>query len=145
MRLAKNFFTKEEEAQIIQAIQNAEEKTSAEIRVHIENFCFTNPLKRAEKVFIKNQMHLTKNRNGVLFYFAVISRKLAIIGDVGIYQKVPSELWNQLTQKLINALKQNHHKAETLCECILIIGNELARYFPPSADNPNELSNEISY
>jgi len=145
MRLAKNFFTKEEEAQIVQAIQNAEEKTSAEIRVHIENFCFTNPINCAKKVFIKNQMHLTENRNGVLFYFAVISKKLAIIGDIGIYQKVSPELWNHLTQKLISALKHNNHKAETLCECILIIGSELAKYFPPSIDNPNELSNEISY
>ncbi|GIV27972.1 MAG: hypothetical protein KatS3mg027_1786 [Bacteroidia bacterium] len=145
MRFAKNFFTKEEQQKIIQCIQEAEKNTSAEIRVHLENFCFINPIKRAEKVFIKNKMHLTQHRNAVLFYFAVISRKMAIIGDKGIYEKVDRKFWDDLVNQLIQSLKNNSHTADVLCNCIIKVGEVLAQYFPPTEENPNELSNEISF
>lgn len=145
MITAQNFFSKEEVHKIISAIQTAEASTSAEIRVHIENFCFFNPLKRAEKIFIQNKMHHTQDRNAVLFYFAVISRKLAIIGDKGIYEKVERKVWEEMVHQLINALKNNTQKAETLCECVEKIGRFLALYFPAKENNPNELSDEISY
>jgi uncharacterized membrane protein len=145
MKFARNFFTKKEQKKIVDTIVLAEKSTTAEIRVHLENFCFINPVKRAEKVFIQQKMHQTKERNGVLFYIAVISRKLAIIGDKGIYEKVEQKVWDEMVNDLITSLREDKHKAETLCQCILKIGELLARYFPANADNPDELSNEISY
>ncbi len=145
MTFAKDFFNASEQQKIIQTIQQAEKNTSAEIRVHLENFCFTNPIKRSEKVFLKNKMHLTQHRNAVLFYFATVSRKVAIIGDKGIYEKVDKKFWDDLVHQLIQALKNNSHTADTLCESILKVGEVLAQYFPPTPENPDELSNEISF
>lgn len=143
---AKKFFSEKEKQIILQSIQKAEQKTTAEIRVHIENFCLGNPIKRAKKVFVQQQMHHTKFRNGVLFYFAVWNRKLAIIGDQGIYEKTPRDLWDNMVRQLIESLRKNENKAETLCQCIEQIGHWLETYFPATENNnPNELSDEISF
>ena len=81
MTNAKDFFTKEQEDIIIQAIKEAELNTSGEIRLHVENNCKINVLDRASHIFKKLSMHKTALRNGVLFYLAVKDKKFAILGD----------------------------------------------------------------
>ncbi|GIV29269.1 MAG: hypothetical protein KatS3mg028_0335 [Bacteroidia bacterium] len=106
MTPAKKFFSEEERQQIINSIKKAERETTAEIRVHVENFCFGNPVSRAKKIFVQQNMQQTKLQNGVLFYIAVWNRKLAIIGDKGIYEKTPQEWWDRLVLQLINSFKK---------------------------------------
>lgn len=146
MKTAKNFFSEKEKQKIISCIQNAESQTTAEICVHIDNFCFGNPLKKAMKIFLKNNMHRTQYRNAVLFYISAISKKLAIVADKGIYEKVPENVWNEMVEQLITSFKNNTDKAETLCKCIEKTGAFLKQYFPAiNNQNPNELSDEISF
>ena len=144
MPSARNFFNKDEQQLLIEAIANAELKTSGEIRLHIENFCFGNELKRAEKVFGNLKMHETKERNGVLIYIATFSKKIAVIGDEGIHQKLGNEFWQKVVAEIIKKFKENK-KAEALAECILTCGQQLGNYFPRSSDDKNELTNTISY
>lgn len=146
MKSAHNFFSEDEKKHIVSAIQQAEKNTSAEIRVHIDNYCLGNPLHKAQKIFFRNNMHLTKNNNAVLFYIAVWSKKIAVLGDKGIYERVDKNLWENIIHQLIQAFQKDEKKAETLAQCILKIGNFLQKYFPADENNnPNELSNEISY
>ena len=64
-------FSKEEETQIIAAIQQAERGTSGEIRLYVEDFCMRDfPVERAEEVFQLFGMFNTKARNAVLIYLA---------------------------------------------------------------------------
>lgn len=144
MPTAKKFFNQSEQQLIIDAITAAELKTSGEIRVHMENFCFGNELKAAEKVFAKLKMHETKERNGVLIYIATLSHKIAVAGDVGIHEKLGNEFWQKMVAKLIAQFRANK-KAEALSGCILECGEQLGKYFPRSADDTNELTNTISY
>lgn len=144
MPTARNFFTLKEQELLVSAITSSEEKTSGELRLHIENFCFGSELKRAQKVFTKLKMHETKERNGVLIYIAVISRKVAIVGDEGIHSKLGSEFWHKLVAKLIKQF-QADKKAEALADSILECGEQLGKYFPRQHDDTNELTNTISY
>lgn len=144
MQTAKNFFTKEEQALLVEAIHAAETHTSGELRLHLENFCFGNEMKAAERVFTRLKMHETAERNGVLIYIATISRKVAIVGDKGIHEKLGNAYWQELVQKLISQFKHDH-KAEGLCNCIVECGEKLAKFFPRQHDDKNELSNTISY
>ena len=91
---ASSFFTKEQQAQILASVKEAEMETSGEIRVHIETSFKGDVLDRAAWVFKKLGMHKTAERNGVLFYLAVKDRKFAIIGDAGINAKVPAGFWD---------------------------------------------------
>jgi uncharacterized membrane protein len=144
MTTARNFFNEREQQLLVDAITRAELKTSGEIRVHLENFCFSNEVKVAEKLFTKLNMHVTAERNGVLIYIATLSRKIAIVGDEGIHKRLGSEYWQNLVQKLISQFKANK-KAEGLAESIIEIGDQLGKYFPRSGDDKDELSNTISY
>jgi uncharacterized membrane protein len=144
MGLAQNFFTSEEQDRLIDAIAKAELNTSGEIRLHLESFCLGNEVKAAQKVFTALHMHQTKERNGVLIYIATVSHKIAIIGDEGIHNKLGSEFWERLVQKLIAQFRANK-KAEALAECILECGEQLGKFFPRQHDDKDELSNSISY
>lgn len=144
MPTARKFFDSREQQLLIDAIATAELKTSGEIRVHIENFCFGSELKAAEKVFTKLKMHETKEHNGILIYIATMSRKIAVAGDTGIHQKLGVEFWDRMVAKLIGQFKVNR-KAEALADCIIECGEQLGKYFPRNEDDANELNNSISY
>jgi uncharacterized membrane protein len=141
---ARNFFSEREQQVIVNAIASAELKTSGEIRVHIENFCFGNEVLKAQKIFTHLNMQNTLEHNGVLIYIATVSRKVAVIGDSGIHAKLGQEFWNEVVQEMILKFREGR-KAEALAECIIECGEQLGKYFPRSSDDKDELSNNISF
>jgi len=142
--MAKNFFTDSEKNRIVDAISAAENKTSGEIRLHIERRCPEEVLDRAAFLFEKLEMHKTKLRNGVLFYVSFEDHKLAIIGDGGINAVVSDAFWNDIKDGLVAEFKKNNY-AEGLVEGIRLAGEQLKAHFPVANDDIDELSNEISF
>ena len=96
---AQDFFTRQQQDAIRQAVMDAEMETSGEIRIHIENKCEGDVLDRASFLFLKLKMNKTELRNGVLIYLAVQQRKFAIIGDKGINKVVPENFWDSIKEK----------------------------------------------
>jgi uncharacterized membrane protein len=141
---SKSFLTKEEQEQIVKAIESAELNTSGEVRVHLESVCKGDPLERAVYIFDKLKMFKTKERNAVLIYIAFESRKFAILGDSGINEKVPAGFWDEEKEILLNALREGR-AAEGLISVIDIAGKSLKEFFPYQKDDTNEQSNEISF
>ncbi len=140
---SKNFFSAEQVKAIESAIKSAEENTSGEIRVHIESRCKGDELLYATKTFLKLQMHKTELRNGILFYLATKDKKFAVVGDEGIHKNVPEGFWDLVRDKMLAQFKQEKF-TEGLCEGIAMTGKELKKYFPLSASDKNELSNEVT-
>ena len=136
--------SKEQQDKIVKAIEKAELNTSGEIRVHIENTCKTEPLKRSIEVFEKLKMHQTENRNGVLFYLALNDRKFAVIGDEGINSKVETNFWDDVKSLMLKEFKEAKF-VEGLCSGINLAGEKLKLHFPFKTDDTNELSNTISF
>jgi uncharacterized membrane protein len=141
---ASSFFTKEQQAQILACVKEGEKETSGEIRVHIETSCPEDVLDRAAWVFKKLGMHKTDERNGVLFYLAVMDKKFAIIGDAGINAKVPAGFWDEISALLQNKFREGKF-TEGLSEGIVNAGKQLKTHFPHRKDDVNELSDEISF
>ncbi|MGB0404370.1 MAG: TPM domain-containing protein [Salibacteraceae bacterium] len=141
---ASNFFTADEQQLIVDSIKKAEKNTSGEIRVHIENRCTGDVMDRAAQVFSKLKMHETKLRNGVLLYLATKDRRFAIIGDVGINQKVDDNFWDSTKEEMLENFKKDKF-FDGLCKGILSSGEQLKSYFPYQTDDINELSDEISF
>jgi uncharacterized membrane protein len=141
---ASTFFSKEQQAQILAAVKEAEMETSGEIRVHIESTLKDDVLDRAAWLFKKLGMHETAERNGVLFYLAVNDRKFAIIGDAGINAKVPGGFWDDISELLKKNFKEGKF-TEGLSEGILLAGKHLKMHFPHKSDDVNELPDEISF
>jgi uncharacterized membrane protein len=141
---ASSFFTKEQQAQILASVKEAENETSGEIRIHIETSCTGDVLDRAAWIFKKLGMHKTVERNGVLFYLAIRNRKFAIIGDAGINAKVPAGFWDGAKELLEKNFKEKKF-AEGLAKGILLTGLQLKEHFPHLKDDVNELPDEISF
>jgi uncharacterized membrane protein len=128
---------------IEQAIALAEEQTSGEIRVYVEEKTQGEVLDRAAEVFEKLEMHKTALRNGVLFYLAIKDRKFAILGDAGINAKVGQDFWKEIKETMVEFLKKEQHDA-ALEIGIQMAGKALSEHFPYDANtDTNELSNEI--
>ncbi len=140
----KSFFTDEQSKLIQQAIADAERMCSGEIRVHVDMWCKGDVMQMAKKVFEKLKMHETAERNGVLIYLALEDKKLAILGDKGIDEKVPEGFWD-LAYTSMRKLFAEGDYTKGLQVGIAMAGEKLRTYFPYQKDDRNELSNEISY
>jgi len=140
----KDVFSQEQQAQIIQAIRDAENNTSGEIKVHLDKTCSGDPYKRAIQIFEKLKMHKTAQRNGVLFYLSIEDHKLAIIGDQGINEKVPAGFWNKIFEHMVQAFRQDQ-VVPGLVQGVSMAGEQLSAYFPFQKNDQNELSDEISF
>ncbi|MGI4821876.1 MAG: TPM domain-containing protein [Janthinobacterium lividum] len=138
--------TPAQEEALVAAIQQAELRTSGEIRLHIEEKCPTpEPLDRAAQVFAELKMHQTKLRNGVLFYMAWQSRQFAVVGDAGINSAVPDEFWESVKETVVSHFRQEHY-VTGLERGIRLVGEQLLHFFPyDAATDINELDDNISY
>jgi len=138
------FFSKREKQKIEAAIQQAEKNTSAEIRVHLERKAKQDILAHAKKEFERLGMAETNERNGVLIFLGVKSRRFAILGDQGIHSKVAPGYWNELADIMIGHFKEDRFE-EGIIRAIEKIGTHLAEFFPYQPNDVNELPDEISY
>lgn len=137
------FFSKKEKKQIIDAIREAEKNTSGEIRVHLEYRIRGHVYQHAQKVFHKIGMTKTAQRNGVLIFLATKGKKFAVLGDVGIHEKVFQGFWDDVAQIMKSRFKENKF-AEGISESVLRIGTKLKEYFPYQAHDKNELPDNLS-
>ncbi len=140
----KDYFTPDQQQQIVDAIEEAEINTSGEIRVHIDLTCKGDVLDQAAKTFAMLKMHKTKLRNGVLIYLSVQDHKFAILGDAGINSQVPENFWETTKQAMLNQFKENN-MTEGLVTGITMAGEQLKKYFPYQDNDINELENNISF
>ena len=139
------FLSSDDELAVVQAIQEAEKKTSGEVRVHIEKKCPNKgPIKRAVSLFQKLGMHKTDLRNGVIVYVSTEDHFLAIWGDEGIHTKVGQEFWESTLTTLKEDFKANQIK-NGLRKAVLDIGEKLQQFYPYQKDDKNELDDSISY
>jgi uncharacterized membrane protein len=141
---ARKFFSAEQQQDIMAAIMQAENRTSGEIRVHIEDSFKGDVLDQAAFIFKKLKMHETDQRNGVLIYLAVENRKFAIIGDAGINAKVPEGFWDKVSELMAGHFREGRF-TEGLSAGIRLAGEKLVQYFPCLEDDKNELPDDISF
>ncbi len=140
-----HFLSPEDKQAIDAAIKQAENRTSGEIRIFIER---RNPLmsalNRAAEIFIKLKMHATKNHNGVLIYIAFQHREFAIYADGGCIAKFAPTFWKAEAKQLgLNFYNKNY--TQGLVQCLTTIGDQLQNHFPDTANNKNELPDEIVF
>jgi uncharacterized membrane protein len=143
----KPLISHESQAKIVQAIKEAEGRTSGELRVFVEAHCgYMDAMDRARELFNSLQMHKTKERNAVIIYVALLDKQFALFGDQAIYEKAGGpEFWHKSAAHLRNHMKKNE-VMEGLCQCIHELGSALATHFPYDATtDKNELPDEIIF
>jgi len=144
MRSLKSFFSPSDEKAILEAIREAESRTSGEIRVRVERKAGKDPMAVAHRAFDTLGMRNTELHHGVLFLVAIEDRTFVILGDDGINAKVPPRFWNKVRDVVIKHFRKKAF-VKGLAEGIKLAGEQLATFFPHQAADVNELPDAISY
>ena len=127
---------------VVAAIGDAEKKTSGEIRVVVSRRRIAEPVAEAQKQFERLGMTATSHRNGVLILLAPRSRTFAVIGDTAIHEKCGDAFWTELAAAMTEHFKRGDFTAG-LVHGIDRAGVLLAEHYPRTADDRNELPNDV--
>ncbi|MEK6371791.1 MAG: TPM domain-containing protein [Acidobacteriota bacterium] len=140
----KEFLEKLDQQRITAAIQEAEQQTSGEVRVHVQPKAIGGDIRTvAERTFERLGMTKTALRNGVLLFIATEEQRFVILGDRGIDEKVPAGFWDEIAAKLTIRFSKGEF-TEGIVEAITAAGQQLREYFPRAAGDMNELSDSIN-
>jgi len=139
----KEFLSKLEHDQIVQAIRDAESKTSGQIRVYIQRGKVdVDPLVAAQKKFHRLGMNKTPERNAILIFVAPRAHKFAVIGDKAIHEKCGEVFWQGLVDSMREHFR-NEKFSRALVEAIEEVGKALAAHFPRQSTSSGQLPDNV--
>ena len=125
----RHFISKVDDDAVAKAIHEAESTTTGPIRVLVSHRKVTDPVARAQHIFVKHGMSRTPHRNAVLIFVAPRTHKFAVIGDQAVHEKCGEEFWTQVAAEMTEHFK-NGKWTEALLHGIKKAGELLAEHFP---------------
>lgn len=98
---------------------------------------------RAIEAFFEHNLHTTDKHNGVLIFISLLERKIKIITDVGVREKVDQKIWDEIIFSFTTNVRTGEF-IEALKGTISATSDVLENYFPRNgAKKKNELGNDI--
>ncbi|MFO7278569.1 MAG: TPM domain-containing protein [Pseudomonadota bacterium] len=145
---ARRCFPPEVLAQIEAAIAEVESRHAGEVRFVVESaldlpelWTGETPRERALEWFGRLGVWDTEANDGVLIYVLLADHDVEILADRGIARRVPPEDWEAVCHEM-----EEHYRAGRFAEGsvagIRAVGRLLAKHFPGSRPDPNELPNQ---
>jgi len=99
--------------------------------------------RRAAAAFLEQEVFLTENRTGILLFVSLFERRVVLLADSGIHQKVEEGQWESITRRLAAEIRHGR-PGPALVEAIRECGEVLARHHVEiQTDDRNELSDEL--
>lgn len=92
--------------------------------------------------FLEQGLHETRDRTGVLILISLFERRVQVLADSGINEKVPEQTWEEIVDTIIAGLKSGDAGTAT-CRAIDRCGELLQEHFPRKDDDTDELPNLI--
>lgn len=140
----KHFLTQLAHDEIVAAIRQAEKRTSGEIRVFVSHKAIEHALPAAQRHFVRLKMDRTRQRNAVLIFIAPETHQFAVVGDVGVHTRCGEGFWQELAGEMSGHFRRSDFTGG-LVHGIKKAGELLARHFPHSPDDQNELPDDIAH
>lgn len=97
---------------------------------------------RAIRSFYERGLYKTAGETGILIFISLLERKVWILGDRGINERIDPGFWQQMADELSRGIRQGN-PCGALCVTIARCGAELRRHFPHQADDINELQDDL--
>jgi putative membrane protein len=97
---------------------------------------------RALRAFYEHDLHKTRESTGILILASLLERRVQILADRGIHEKVGEAEWRKAANVLTRALKEKR-TGDGFCEAIAICGEVLSRHFPADGKSPQANPNEL--
>jgi putative membrane protein len=98
--------------------------------------------RRALQAFYEKGLHKTHLNTGVLFFLSLLERKVWVLADKGIYEKITPETLNQFAGQ-VSAGVREQQAGQALVQAIQGVGNLLAEHFPITPGDMDELPDEV--
>jgi len=141
----KNFLTAEEQGLIKEAVKNAEQNTSGEIKVAVIGGCHISTLNRAIEEFNKLGIAATQDGTGVLISIFVDERKVHVLADKNINEKVTEGTWDDVVKVIIESIKDPEQlNSKGIIKAVELAGKHLSKHFPRKTDDKNELPDDMT-
>lgn len=96
----------------------------------------------AFREFYTGGLYKTREANGILIYLSCLERRVVVLGDKGIHEKMGDQHWNDVRDKIIHGIEQGRAR-EGICAAVESCGKALAEHFPRRPDDTNELPDEV--
>ncbi len=141
----REFIVALDEERIVQAVHEAEARTSGEIRVFVtrRKLRGEDVAVRAHREFRRLKMSETAQRNGVLIYVAPADRAFAVVGDDGVHAKCGQAFWDETATGMETAFRAGDFTGGVVAG-VKRVGDLLSRHFPWNNDDRNELPDTIA-
>lgn len=99
--------------------------------------------RRAREQFAAKNLHLTRERTGVLIFVSFAEHMAELIADEGIAEHVEPHHWDRAMAALTEGLRRGEPGAG-IAAAVSLCGDLLAERFPANPeDNPNQLPNAV--
>jgi putative membrane protein len=92
--------------------------------------------------FYERGLHRTRHETGILIFISLLERRVWILGDRGINEKIDPEFWGSLVADLTRGIRDGK-ALDALCSLIATCGAELTKHFPGRHDDTNELPDGV--
>ncbi len=92
--------------------------------------------------FTGHGLHHTKNHTGILILTSLLERRVVVLADRGINEKVAAGSWDEVVRIITDGLRARD-ACSAFCKAIERCGEILARHFPRSPDDKDELSDKL--
>jgi len=98
--------------------------------------------RRAVTVFKAAAERRTAGRTGILIYLSMAERRAEIVADEAILKVTDDHTWGEAMTALIGEVREGR-PADGIVAAIERVGQVLAEHFPRSADDTNEIPDEL--
>jgi uncharacterized membrane protein len=132
---AQEFLRQIDSDAIVNAIRDAEQKSTGRICVFISRKKPKDALRTAERRFVRMRMNDSPARNTVLIYLAPRAQKLACIGDRAFDQSCGEIFWREVTREVSEYFRKGEFTQGVL-HGIRKAGAVFAEHFPAGAAVP---------
>ncbi|MCD6525982.1 MAG: TPM domain-containing protein [Desulfuromonas sp.] len=97
---------------------------------------------KAFSLFIHHGLHYTRDATGVLILISLFEKRVQILADRGINEKVSHDQWQHAVDSITKGLHDDN-MVPALCDAIDQCGHLLAEHCPRRDDDTNELPDLI--
>jgi len=92
--------------------------------------------------FYSSGLYRTRESNGVEIYLSLFERRVVVIGDRGVHEKMGNPHWDDVRDKIIQGIRKGKAR-EGICAAIESCGKALAEHFPHQPEDINELPDQV--
>lgn len=97
---------------------------------------------RALSLFAERGVHRTRDRTGMLLLVSELERRVVILGDTGIHERVGDEGWSAHVEHIVSAIRAGD-AATGIVQVIERLGRVHAELVPRRPDDVNELPDDV--